>query len=286
MIQQKRSPLLIATLFTLLILSPVSAHGEETAETPTKIVQSEIASSEAAASLVPGMMVIRRDDIGTASLVVNTIEIMNIRSAAGGFTPAQRAEIAQQRLSRYFQQGKSARDIVPGLEKNQVVIRLDQDILVTVDNATAQKSGMTTRELAYQWTNRIRNATGVERLNRDPNLVASRGFSPLLDQLRATGEIVKGFASWYGPGFHGRRCANGERFNMHGLTAAHRTLPLGSMVKVTNAWTGKSAVVRINDRGPFIGGRVIDLSRGAAQAVGMLSSGTAPVIVEVLTKQP
>jgi rare lipoprotein A len=145
---------------------------------------------------------------------------------------------------------------------------------------------MSSRELAYQWTNRIRNATGVERLNRDPNSVASRGFSPLLDQLRATGEIAKGFASWYGPGFHGRRCANGERFNMNGLTAAHRTLPLGSLVKVTNSWNGKSAVVRINDRGPFARGRVIDLSRGAAQAVGMLSSGTAPVIVEVLTKQP
>lgn len=86
-----------------------------------------------------------------------------------------------------------------------------------------------------------------------------------------------GMASWYGPGFHGKRTANGERFNTHSLTAAHRTLPFGSRVRVTNKTTGRSIVVRINDRGPFVGGRVIDLSKASARAIGV--AGVAKVVV-------
>ena len=84
-------------------------------------------------------------------------------------------------------------------------------------------------------------------------------------------------ASWYGPGFHGRRTANGETFNTHALTAAHRTLPFGTRVKVTNVGNGRSVVVRINDRGPFVHGRVIDLSQAAARVIGM--SGTARITI-------
>ncbi len=84
-----------------------------------------------------------------------------------------------------------------------------------------------------------------------------------------------GVASWYGPGFHGRTTANGERFNTHALTAAHRTLPFGTKVRVTNKNNGRSVVVRINDRGPYVGGRVIDLSNASARALGM--SGLAKV---------
>jgi rare lipoprotein A len=76
-------------------------------------------------------------------------------------------------------------------------------------------------------------------------------------------------ASWYGPGFHGRKTASGERFNTGALTAAHKTLPFGTRVRVVNVHTGRSVVVRINDRGPFIRGRVIDLSKAAARAIGM-----------------
>lgn len=85
--------------------------------------------------------------------------------------------------------------------------------------------------------------------------------------------LQAGGASWYGPGFHGKRTANGERFNTHALTAAHRTLPFGSRVQVTNERTGRSVVVRINDRGPFTGGRVIDLSQAAARAIGVSGVG-------------
>jgi rare lipoprotein A len=93
---------------------------------------------------------------------------------------------------------------------------------------------------------------------------------------------MRGIASWYGPGFHGRQTANGERFNQNDLTAAHRSLPFGTRVRVTNTNNGRSVVVRINDRGPFSGGRVIDLSSAAAAAIGLKSSGVGPVSIEVL----
>lgn len=88
-----------------------------------------------------------------------------------------------------------------------------------------------------------------------------------------------GMASWYGPGFHGRRTASGERFNQNAMTAAHKTLPLGSIVRVTNLETGESVIVRINDRGPYSGGRIIDLSKGAARAIKMAGSDVVELTV-------
>jgi len=94
--------------------------------------------------------------------------------------------------------------------------------------------------------------------------------------------VSTGEASWYGPGFYGNRTANGEVFRPGTLTAAHRTLPFGTRVRVTNLWNGRSAVVRINDRGPFHGRRVIDLAHGAASQLGLVASGIAQVKLEVL----
>ncbi len=91
-----------------------------------------------------------------------------------------------------------------------------------------------------------------------------------------------GVASWYGPGFHGRTSASGAVYDQHGFTAAHQTLPLGARVMVTNLNNGKSAEVTINDRGPFAKGRIIDLSYAAAQSLGMIGAGTAPVRLEIL----
>lgn len=92
----------------------------------------------------------------------------------------------------------------------------------------------------------------------------------------------EGVASWYGPGFHGNRTANGEVYDQYELTAAHPSLPLGSRVMVTNLTNGRAVEVRVNDRGPFVGGRVIDLSYAAAYAIGMVGPGTARVRIEVL----
>ncbi|HYN16171.1 MAG TPA: septal ring lytic transglycosylase RlpA family protein [Terriglobales bacterium] len=89
-------------------------------------------------------------------------------------------------------------------------------------------------------------------------------------------------ASWYGPPYHNRQSSNGEIYDMNAMTAAHRTLPLNSVVRVTNLQTGSSALVRVTDRGPFVDGRVIDLSLAAARAIDVWRPGTAPVKLEVM----
>ena len=94
--------------------------------------------------------------------------------------------------------------------------------------------------------------------------------------------VITGEASWYGPGFFGNRTANGEVYQQGTMTAAHRTLPFGTKVRVTNLWNGRSEVIRINDRGPFVNHRVIDLGHGAASSLGLIASGIAQVRLEVL----
>lgn len=101
-------------------------------------------------------------------------------------------------------------------------------------------------------------------------------------EVSGRGYRAEGTASYYGKAHHGKRTASGERFNQNALTAAHRTLPFGTRVKVTNLDNGRSVVVRINDRGPFGRGRIIDLSKAAAEQLNMLRSGTAPVRLEGL----
>jgi rare lipoprotein A len=92
-------------------------------------------------------------------------------------------------------------------------------------------------------------------------------------------------ASWYGPGFHGRKTANGEIYDMHQLTAAHRTLPLGSVVLVRSLTSGRTVTVRVNDRGPFAKNRILDLSQAGAQVLGMVGNGTDQVEIRVTAYQ-
>lgn len=98
----------------------------------------------------------------------------------------------------------------------------------------------------------------------------------------SVGDEFQGNASWYGPDFHGKLTSNGETYNMHDMTAAHKTLPMNTIVKVTNRRNGRSTVVRINDRGPFVETRIIDLSNKAAKEIDMIGAGTAPVKLEIL----
>ncbi|MBI2080319.1 MAG: septal ring lytic transglycosylase RlpA family protein [candidate division NC10 bacterium] len=102
----------------------------------------------------------------------------------------------------------------------------------------------------------------------------------------AGGDGQVGLASWYGKDFHGRRTASGEVYDMYQMTAAHKTLPLGTWVEVIHLETGRSIQVRVNDRGPFIAGRIIDLSYGAARVLGLLGEGVAPVRVRMLAAGP
>jgi len=99
---------------------------------------------------------------------------------------------------------------------------------------------------------------------------------------RRAKQVQKGRAAWYCNEYHGRPTASGEIYNQNGMTAAHRTLPFDTIVVVKNLRNGKTVKVRINDRGPFTGGRIIDLSRGAARKLGMIADGVVPVRLEVI----
>jgi len=121
-----------------------------------------------------------------------------------------------------------------------------------------------------------------------PTAVDLDTFDPPIEVEPAAGAVIRdlgnGVASYYGRRFHGRLTANGERFDMRAMTAAHKTLPFGTMVRVTNRRNGRSVTVRINDRGPFIRGRTIDLSRGAAEQIGLIAHGHAPVGLELVSR--
>ncbi len=164
-------------------------------------------------------------------------------------------------------------------------IKVHNDELVQINQTTILAD--TTRNIAtdaLQATNRLRRLIGNapplrEIVGRPPaSNVARVSLGPVRFQ-------ITGIASWYGPGFHGNRTATGEIYNQNAMTAAHKSLPFGTNVLVTNLNNGRSVVVRINDRGPFVRGRVIDLSAAAARVLGMMDSGVAPVKVDVLGTQ-
>lgn len=117
----------------------------------------------------------------------------------------------------------------------------------------------------------VKPRSGYETIERDPN-----------EAVEITGKSEIGIASYYGHDFHGKPTANGETFDMYAFTAAHKTLPFDTKVKVTRISNGKSVIVRINDRGPFAGGRIIDLSYVAAEKLDMLDDGVAKVKIEVV----
>jgi rare lipoprotein A len=200
--------------------------------------------------------------------------------------PIARATAIAAQLNQLHRDGMDAKNITvtwkPKRHQSteQYVIEANKRQIVAVDVATTLPN--TTRnpeQDALQVANRLRrligNAAPLRQVRNKPNRNRQEiSLGPI--RLRTTG-----WASWYGPGFHGNMSASGEVFNQHAMTAAHRTLPFGTRVKVTNLDNGQSVVVRINDRGPFSGGRVIDLSAGAARVLGLIQSGTAPVRLEV-----
>lgn len=126
---------------------------------------------------------------------------------------------------------------------------------------------------------KMNNSPSVQRATMRPYTINGKTYYPTVVSV---GDKASGIASWYGPNFHGKKTSNGEIYNMYNMTAAHKTLPMNTMVKVTNLKNSKSIIVRINDRGPFVAGRVIDLSKTGAEKIDMLSAGTAPVLLEVV----
>lgn len=167
--------------------------------------------------------------------------------------------------------------VKPGRREDRYVVSVGDSDLLVFDKRFARYQGTQPRELTVRYVNWLREALGAPAMQARTDRIArapSRGgFSAR--------ETLVGFASWYGGFFHGRRAADGSRFNQNELTAAHKTLPFGTRLLVTNLQTKQSAIVRVTDRGPYVKGRMIDLSRAAAKAIGMLHSGVSRVKVTV-----
>jgi len=192
------------------------------------------------------------------------------------------------------------------------VIQDDEGTRLVAQNATSETSSSETRERMLWTLDKSMSVASTSKTNQDQDLEATAvtilnrvrsrfGVEPIAsvekpNPIASAGKIAKkvamsvlnsfqGGASWYGgngDGFHGRRTASGVTFNTYSLMAAHKSLPFGTRVRVTNVANGKQVVVKIMDRGPYIGGRVIDLSKAAAQLLGMMNTGVARVRVDVL----
>ncbi len=174
--------------------------------------------------------------------------------------------------------------ILPSKEGEMAAVRIDGTVLKF--EVPASVNGETTpaspQETSLKICNMLREALGGQQL---PSNFFKTPEAVDPENVAATGEKFSGHASWYGGKFHGRRTSAGERFDQDSLTAAHRSLPFGTKLLVMNRRTGDKCVVKVNDRGPFVHNRVIDVSRGAARQLNMISSGVAMVDVFVLENQ-
>jgi rare lipoprotein A len=231
---------------------------------------------------LPTVIQVLPQDDSTTSLFVNGAEILRFQGESSGMDSYTRVKTIASRLNQLLENNQpTAKSIRPALVNNLPVIQAGDQTLVTVDALSAKTAQETPLKLALLYSNRLRQALGQPALD-DKSLENLADGAALY---KSTGKVQTGMASWYGPYFHGRRSADGSRFNQFALTAAHRTLPFGTIVRVINQRTRKSCYVKITDRGPFAHGRIIDLSRGAAKKIDMLGSGVARVSVEVVQKR-
>ncbi len=204
--------------------------------------------------------------------------------------PIAKANAIAAKLNQLYRDGLDANGITVSWKaadqsqksREQYVIAANQVALVAVDADTLLPDSTHNPEHdALQVTNRLRRLLGgaapIHDVQNKPN--------PVTQVISAGVSALTGWASWYGPGFNGNRTANGEVYNQNGLTAAHRSLPFGTVVQVTNLDNGRAVVVRITDRGPYVADRVIDLSAGAAQVIGLVNSGVAPVRLDIMEKR-
>jgi rare lipoprotein A (peptidoglycan hydrolase) len=195
---------------------------------------------------------------------------------------ATQAKSLSQQLDRQLQTANTDwAAVTPQVIGNRVSLRLGQQHLLTLEPAIAAQFTAHPHQIITDWANNMRIVAG-----RPPLTLAQA--QQQMYALAPTAAVTQGEASWYGPYFHGRMTANGETFNQHDLTAAHRTLPLGTYVQVTNRQNRRSVVVRINDRGPYLDEdrRIIDLSQRAAQTLEGETKGIVPIELVVLKAKP
>lgn len=232
--------------------------------------------AQAAVQVITQMTQMGSRSVG--EIYVNNQLVMRMRTEASGLSVKERADIVSERLTILLTNSEAYEDIMPVQIEGEIVVKMGDYLIVTVDKAVADLNNSYQQGLAWVWANNIREALGVSKLVENPLAL----LEPKPEQFRNVAYAFNGKASWYGDRFQGRRTASGEAFNQYALTAAHRSLPFGTRLRVTNVKNGKAVIVKVNDRGPFVGNRVLDLSKEAAARINMLMSGIAKVQVEVL----
>lgn len=261
----------------------IAPNASEAAKAVARILPHEMGQSEAATLYVHNIPVFTF--LGGPIAVPQELK-MGSRASDSSLDqrdPVQRASRVAALINQLAANDMDAKQILVrwNRDRRTYTIHIGEQDLVEMNSQNRLPD--TTRNLtadALQATNRLRrllgNAAPLAKIPGKPRVVAPAiAFTNIRLQM-------SGIASWYGPGFHGNRSANGEIYNQNALTAAHRNLPFGTRVRVTNLNNGRSVIVRINDRGPFTRGRVIDLSAAAAQAIGMVQTGVAPVRLDVM----
>ena len=206
--------------------------------------------------------------------------------------PIERATAAAAMINQINRDGLDANTIIPAWNNGNYVIKFgDRASLKFDQQALSPESQQSQPQDVLESANLLRRLLGganpvSEIVNAPkPKIAAASSFNSANSALsgRIIG-VMSGMASWYGPGFDGNYSASGEIFNARDLTAAHPSLPFGTIVRVVNMDNNQSVVVRINDRGPYAEGRVIDISTAAANVIGLISAGVAPVRLEVLSR--
>jgi rare lipoprotein A len=218
-----------------------------------------------------------------------------------GLVAEVRKDIVLCRLSNLLEFGDLNTLRIDTLQ-GSTVLRSNLGLLVTVDPASAAlEQADDEYVLAAEWMHRIKVASYASRPTERSAAFRELAYVEQPKSLDSAevpvvmvssaepvtlnvAQVIEGTASWYGPGFHGRQTASGEVFDQDALTAAHRTLPFGTRLRVIDISSGRSVEVVINDRGPFIDGRVLDLSKQAASQLGMIDRGLATVRAEVLPR--
>jgi hypothetical protein len=216
--------------------------------------------------------------LATAPSAATQFELRLYRHRIGTVNSLVKATQFAQQLQQLIKADRlDPEAIVPRFTGPRPVLQLAPDVVWEIDATMLQSPTMSLQSAAITLANNLRQALGSSPLAADALQLALQG-------LQASGVRLKGVASWYGPYFHGRLTATGETFDQHDLTAAHRTLPFGTLLQVRNLQNNRTVIVRINDRGPYFGNRSLDLSRAAARCLGGEAAGLINYEALVLRK--
>lgn len=226
-------------------------------------------------------------ELECAAVTINGDEIIAYKGSTQNGTAEAKAEALVEKLEELIEDDSdSIEGLLPAREGCFAAIKGDGKTIIKFEPTQPLQEGDEGAAQAIKTSlhviNALRTATGHAKLSEALVKMAEASATGRLANFEGADDSFSGRASWYGPKFHGRKTSNGERFDQEGMTAAHRTLPFGTKLLVTNRSTGKSCVVKVNDRGPYKDNRVIDLSKGAAREINMVSSGVAMVDVVVL----